>query len=184
MGRITYPEKVKLIVGMISSSVELFETAQSRLEQEFGSIDFCSQILPFTFTQYYTPEMGENLKRRFISFSSLILPDKLAGIKVLTNAIEQEFTAEDKGDRRRINLDPGYLNTAKLVLATTKDHCHRIYLDKGIYAEITMRFVAGTFCQWEWTYPDYRTQEYIDIFNHIRQLFIAQRNAVNSLTAS
>ncbi|MDI6781479.1 MAG: DUF4416 family protein [bacterium] len=173
MGKITYPEKVKLIVGMISPSVELFEASQERLEQEFGSVDFCSQILPFTFTQYYTPEMGHNLKRRFISFSSLILPNELAGIKVLTNSIEQEFTAEDK---RRINLDPGYLNTAKLVLATTKDHSHRIYLDNGIYAEITLRFVAGTFCQWEWTYPDYKTPEYIDIFNHIRQLFMGQRN--------
>ncbi|MEK7275450.1 MAG: DUF4416 family protein [Candidatus Desantisbacteria bacterium] len=176
MGKIIYPEKVKLIIGMLSSSVELFESSQERLEQEFGSVSFCSSILPFTFTQYYTPEMGENLKRRFISFSSPILPEELARIKLLTNSIEQEFAANDK---RMINLDPGYLNTAKLVLATTKDHSHRIYLGNGIYAEITLKFVAGTFCPWEWTYPDYRTTEYIDIFNHIRQLFIVSRDKYN-----
>lgn len=173
MGKITYPEKVKLIIGMLSSSEELFEVAGMRLEQEFGSIDFCSQILPFTFTQYYIPEMGEDIKRRFISFSLLILPEDLAGIKVLTNSIEQEFII---GNKRRINLDPGYITAAKLILATTKDNSHRIYLSNGIYAEITLRFVAGTFCYWEWTYSDYKTPEYIEIFNRIRQLFMGQRN--------
>ncbi|PIY19466.1 DUF4416 domain-containing protein [Candidatus Desantisbacteria bacterium CG_4_10_14_3_um_filter_40_18] len=172
MGKITYPEKVKLIIAMLSSSEELFETAQRRLEQVFGSIDFCSQILPFTFTQYYMPEMGEDLKRRFISFSLRIQSEELAGIKVLTNSIEQEFIV---GDRRRINLDSGYITAAKLILATTKDNSHRIYLSNGIYAEITLRFVSGTFRPWEWTYPDYKTPEYIEIFNHIRQLFMEQR---------
>ncbi|MFH1896760.1 MAG: DUF4416 family protein [Candidatus Desantisbacteria bacterium] len=172
MGKITSPEKVKLIIAMLSSSEELFETVQNRLKQEFGSIDFCSQILPFTFTQYYIPEMGTDIKRRFISFSLLILPEELAGIKVLTNSIEQEFLA---GDKRRINLDSGYITAAKLILATTKDNSHRIYLGKGIYAEITLRFVSGTFRHWEWTYPDYKTPEYIEIFNCIRGLFMEQR---------
>ncbi|MBU0701975.1 DUF4416 family protein [bacterium] len=175
MGKITYPEKVKLIIGMISASEELFEAAQVRLEQEFGSIDFCSQIIPFTFTRYYAPEMGQDLKRIFISFSSLILPEELARIKILTNSIEQEFIVKDK---RRINLDPGYLNTANLVLATTKDNSHRIYLGNGIYVEITLRFIAKTFRQMEWTYPDYQTQDYIEIFNHIRQLFMVQREPI------
>ncbi|MFH1860257.1 MAG: DUF4416 family protein, partial [bacterium] len=98
-----------------------------------------------------------------------------ARIKILTNSIEQEFIDKDK---RRINLDPGYLNTAKLVLATTKDNSHRIYIGNGIYVEITLRFIAKTFRKMEWTYTDYQTQDYIEIFNSVRQLFMVQRKLI------
>jgi len=162
---------VKLIVGMFTAQPELFGVAEDRLSAEFGPIDYESEVLSFDTTTYYAAEFGENLCRKFVSFAELIDPGELAGIKLFTNALEMELAADGK---RRINLDPGYLSLGKLVLATTKDWQHRIYLGQGIFAEVTLRFQKGSFHPWEWTYPDYRSQEYISIFNHIRWIYREQ----------
>lgn len=171
MGKIKKPRPVKLLVGMISAGQELFDLAQHKLKERFGRIDFFSQILPFTTTDYYCQEMGSNLQRRFISFEELINQEELPDIKIFTNLMEEEFSIDSK---RRINLDPGYISLSKLVLATTKDYQHRIYIRDGIYAEVTLRFKSGRFQTWEWTYPDYKTETYLEIFLHIRKLYVEQ----------
>jgi len=171
MGKIKKPELVKLIVGMLSASEELFDLAQERLKDRFGNIDFVSEILPFDATNYYCEEIGSPIMRKFISFEKLISPDELADIKIFTNLLEEEFSVESK---RRINLDPGYISLSKLVLATTKDYQHRIYLRDGIYAEVTLRFKSKRFQTWEWTYPDYKTKAYHKIFLYIRNVYVNQ----------
>ncbi|MEW6607615.1 MAG: DUF4416 family protein [bacterium] len=171
MGEIKLPKPVKLIVGMISGDNKLFELAQQKLMERFGEIDFFSQILPFDSTNYYSHEMGISLKRKFISFAILIDPGQLPDIKIFTNLTEKEFSFDSK---RRINLDPGYISLSKLVLATTKDYQHRIYLRDGIYGEVTLRFKSKEFQNWEWTYPDYRTETYQKIFLEIRKLYVEQ----------
>ena len=156
---------------MFTGDPQLFEMAESRLSEEFGEIDFRSGVLPFDHTSYYAPEFGESLLRKFVSLRRLADPADLADIKVWTNALESDFAAQGK---RRINLDPGYISLSKVVLATTKDHRHRVYLGKGIYAEVTLFFQKGAFHAWEWTYPDYRTEEYIDILSEIRRRYALQ----------
>ncbi len=172
MGKIIGHEPVKLIVGLIGEE-ELFAAVRERLTKKFGRTDYISRIIDFDFTAYYEPEMGTGLKRQFISFAKTIRPEDLAGIKRYTNKLESRFISAK--DRRRVNIDPGYLTLSKLVLATTKDHQHRIYLGKGMFAEVTLRFRGKTFAPWEWTYPDYRTEVYIDIFNRIRALFYREK---------
>jgi hypothetical protein len=169
MGEIRYPAPVKLVVGMISAKVELFSQVQEKLFRRFGDIDFESELIPFTYSDYYNTEMGETLKRKFISFMELIKPEEIVNIKIFTNDLEKEFLYAGS-IRRRINLDPGYLEAGKLVLATTKNHQHRIYLGKGIYGEVTLRYTKKSFQSWEWTYPDYRSEDYLRIFNKIREL--------------
>jgi len=171
MGKVREPLPVKLIAGMFTANTELLEEAKVRLSQEFGPIDYESELLPFDHTTYYAAEFGENLKRRFVAFAELVHPERLAEIKLLTNAMEIEWAVEGK---RRINIDPGYVSHAKLVLATTKNHAHRIYLGQGIYAEVTLHFRSGTFQPWPWTYPDYASLPLIAIFNHIRGLYVKQ----------
>ena len=112
--------------------------------------------------------MGEGLKRRFISFSKLISMGDFYRIKLYANRLESKFLNASK---RLINIDPGYLDQAKFVLASTKDYAHRIYLHKGIFAEIAISYRGNTFTPNEWSYPDYRSKEYIDIFNQIRSLY-------------
>lgn len=171
MGKIKGPLPVKLIASMFTASRELLEEAKVRLSQEFGPIDYESEVLPFDHTTYYAAEFGENLKRRFVAFAELLHPGKLAGIKLLTNALEMAWVIKGK---RRINIDPGYVSRSKLVLATTKNHAHRIYLGQGIYAEVTLHFRGGTFRAWPWTYPDYASLPLIAIFNQIRGLYVKQ----------
>lgn len=171
MGKVKEPLPVKLVVGMISGEESLFEQAEKKLTQEFGSIDFTSSPLPFNCTDYYEEKMQINLKRKFIGFSSLINPAKIVEIKLFTNQLEENFLYPHS-KQRRLNLDPGYITLAKLVLATSKNFQHRIYLGKGIYAEITLRYKRGKgFTCFEWTYPDYRSKEYIEIFNHLREIY-------------
>jgi hypothetical protein len=160
--------KVKLVIGFIYKDEAVFIRALEKLKKQFGKVDFESQAIDFNYTDYYTAEMGSKLKRRFISFSRLIPIQDLYQIKLYTNRLENKF-ANDK--RRQINIDPGYVDLAKLVLATTKDYAHRIFLRKGIFAEVTLTFRNNAFSPNDWTYPDYRTQEYIDIFNQIRKLY-------------
>lgn len=174
MGVAKLHKPVKLIVGMISNDSNLFLKVEKTLEWKFGKIDFRTSMLDFAYTAYYSPEMGENLKRQFISFKRLVEPERLPDIKLYTNRVEQDLSAARNKPSRRINIDPGYLTEAKLVLATTKDNAHRIYLNKGIYAEITLRYTDRSFLPWEWTYKDYQTKEYVDIFNEIRKIYMQQ----------
>lgn len=171
MGSSRKHQSVKLIAGFIFKQDYIYLKAKAFLEKYFGGIDFESQALPFVHTDYYNKELGEDLKRRFIGFKKLINPKDLPRIKILTNKIEKKLSLHNN---RRINIDPGYLDLAKLVLASTKDYRHRIYLNKGIFAEVTLFYQEKTFSPWEWTYPDYKTPEYIKIFNQIREIYVQQ----------
>ncbi len=169
MGEIKTHPPVKLIAGLIFRDEDAAEKAKSSLERRFGKIDFESPVLPFLHTDYYQGEFGVNLKRQFLSFQKLIDPENLSRIKITTNKIEKRLSRDNK---RRINIDPGYLDLSKLVLATTKDYSHRIYLKQGIYAEVTLFYQNREFKPSNWTYPDYRSPEYAEIFNKIRSLYL------------
>ena len=134
--------------------------------------------MSWEFIDYFSRELGENLGRKFLGFERLIDPEELASIKLLTNQLEGKFS---EGGARRINLDPGYVDSAKLVLATTKNRDHRIYIGQGIFAEVTLHFRGKSFRAWEWTYPDYATPEYIAIFNEIRALYRQQMYSEGSV---
>lgn len=175
MGSITTPEPVKAVIGVLTAEPCLLSTVYAELTQRLGPIDFTSELLPFRSTNYYEAEMGPDIHRQFISFERLIDAGTLAEMKLFTNRVEQNFMRQKiDGAARRVNLDAGYLCLAKLVLASTKDHAHRIYLCDGIYAEITLRYYRKTFQPWEWSYPDYRLPAYIAIFNKIREIYRGQ----------
>ncbi|MCK4326268.1 DUF4416 family protein [bacterium] len=171
MGQVRRPEPVKLIIGMISGETGLFALLQERLSQKFGQIDFKSDLMPFNHTHYYEPEMGKDLKRKFVSFQLLVDPENIADVKIFTNNLEREFLYPNS-NRRRINLDPGYIEPSKLILASTKNYQHRIYLGKGIYGEVTLRWTKGSFQHRPWTYPDYKSKDYIEVFNQIRKIYL------------
>jgi hypothetical protein len=173
MGRIISPPPVKLIIGLIFKDEESLRRTEGILRRRFGGIDYESPDIDFNYTDYYEKEFGAGLKRKFLSFTKLIPSEKLSSIKILTNKIEKKLSQKDS---RRINIDPGYLTMAKLVLASTKDYSHRIHLDKGIFAEITLVYQKKNFQPQEWTYPDYQTVEYIEIFKRIRDIYAQQSN--------
>jgi hypothetical protein len=176
MGLISLPHTVKLFVGLLAREFSWLEEARGELSRAFGPIDLASEVIPFTWTGYYAAEMGVDLKRQFFSFERLIDPGEIASIKRRTNEIEEEFAKRIAGGPARpVNLDPGYLDLSKLVLATTKDFAHRIYLEGGIYAEVTLQYHCGRWEALPWTYPDYRSDAYSAFFVALRALFAAQR---------
>ena len=160
---------------MIASEADLFEKAVYYLSKKFGPIDFKSPIFEFDQTNYYKKELGAHLKRQFLSFRNLIAPERLVSIKLFTNGIENKWSRTNH--HRVINLDPGYISLSKLVLATTKNYSHRIYAGQGIFEEVTLYFKDSTFQTLDWTYPDYRTQNYISVFNEVRKKYYLQIEA-------
>ncbi|NBB95666.1 MAG: DUF4416 family protein [Planctomycetes bacterium] len=152
------PQPVKLICGMISGSRPLLDRAAAELETRYGPIDLVSETWPFDFTRYYEPQMGPDLLRQFVAFERLAPPGCLAEVKQATNALEADL-AGGAAVARPINLDPGYLTPAKLVLASCKDFAHRLYLGGGIYAEVTMQYRNG-WQKLDWTFPDYASGRY------------------------
>jgi hypothetical protein len=168
MGTIKSFAPEKLIMGILLSDAELLSAVMECIVKRFGTVDYISDPIDFTFTDYYSPEMGEDIIRYFVSFSQLVLPDALAGIKIETNEMEQTFLT---GGNRRVNLDPGLVNLSRLILASTKNNVHRIPLSHGIYGEVTLVFMNGQFNDLFWTYPDYRSETYKKILTHIRKLY-------------
>jgi hypothetical protein len=169
MGDIHVPIPVLLIVAVSSRHNAAFEWARKRITEVYGPVALASKPFDFTETDYYAPTMGADLKKHFFAFERLIDPAALAGIKVATNEWEAEYAALGKHpESRPLNLDPGYITPAKLVLASTKDHAHRIYLSDGIYAEVTLNYRQRKWQPLEWTYPDYRRADYQAFFTQCR----------------
>ncbi len=147
-------------------------------EEEFGPVGLASEAFAFNDTAYYEPTMGLGLKKQFLAFEHLIDAARLPAIKRQTNAWEEEYaTTAAHAERRPLNLDPGYLSLAKLVLASSKDHAHRIYLSDGVYAEITLRYHQKAWQPWDWTFPDYRRADYQRFFDRCRQYLRSRRSA-------
>lgn len=179
MGSPETPRAVKLFVGMLAPAAEWFSRGALALEKQFGPVDFESFPRPWAHTDHYAREMGPRLWRKFVFFRDLISPESLWRIKQATNRLEREFS-ENRGKAlcRRLNLDPGYLAEPKVVLASTKDYSHRLYLQGGIYAEVTLLYEGGGFRSLPHTYPDYRTAEYLSLFDQVRKAYRARLREV------
>ncbi|MDP2646174.1 MAG: DUF4416 family protein [Desulfobacterales bacterium] len=160
---------VKLVIGLFMQDKGLCGPLAASLEQEFGPIDTVSAWLPFDYTAYYEDEMGAPLFRRMLTFKSLIRPGGLPDIKLTTNGLEQSCLNSGK---RRVNIDPGYLTLERFVLATGKNFTHRIYLAKGIYADLTLIYQKGGFQKLPWTYPDYEDRRMKAFLEKVRRKYV------------
>lgn len=176
MALIRNPLPVKLFVGMLSPEPALFDACIEILSKEYGSIDYQSDVLPWDKTEYYQDEMGAGIVRKFIFFERLMDPGDLPKVKLFTDKLEKELSLRTETTTcRRINLDPGYVTEAKVVLATTKDFSHRLYIGSRIFAEVTLRYNLREkdFGPFDYTYPDYRTPAYRAVFLKARDLLRA-----------
>jgi hypothetical protein len=163
--------KVKPVCGvMFQPQIDLVRIVQE-LQFVMGSVDQQSGVFDFSFSDYYEDEMGLGLKKVFLSFHSLVDPGNLPMIKLETNEIETRWSEAGK---RRVNLDPGYITGSKLVLASTKDFAHRVFIGDGIYGDVQLRYIHNRFRANEWTYPDYQIGLALSFFEGIRTKFIKQ----------
>lgn len=165
------PLSVKLIIATLDSDENLLNEAREKLLHHFGPIDFTSPPFPFTLTNYYVPEMGAPITRRFHGFEQLISPGDLARIKLTTNTLENALSRNGK---RLVNLDPGYLDPDKLVLASAKYNGQKIYLAEGIWADLTLHYEKGHFTAYPWSFADFRSGAYEKIFLRLREIYKTQ----------
>jgi len=171
MSKPNMAEKVKLIFSLFAKNAELINDTVGVLSSSFGQPDFISAVIPFDYTDYYGAEMGENLVRRFMTMEKLIRPEELPDVKLVTNEIEDKLAANEQ---RGINIDPGYISKAHLILATGKSYTHRPYLWDGIYADLTLIYQGKKFCSLPWTYPDYADENQLMMLGRIREKYLLQ----------
>lgn len=172
MGEIRRPPPVLRLVAAFGGSSDALAWARAEAEAAWGPIVEISERFEFAETDYYAPTMGPGLLKQFLAFGELADSSELASWKQATNAWEGRFAAiAGDGPARPLNLDPGYLDRGKLVLASTKDHAHRIHLRDGIYAETTLFFMRGAWRPREWTFPDYRREDYHRFFVRCRERY-------------
>lgn len=167
LGQIRAPEKVTPIASVFAADKNMFAMTEAVLTPRLGKCIYRSEPMPFAHTNYYTDEMGPDLKRIVFAFDELVDPKELVALKIWSNSLEETWSQDGC---RRVNIDMGYVSLAKLVLATTKDHAHRLYLGQGIYGEVTLHYTGGEFLPWPWTYPDYASASYRQLFGAIREL--------------
>lgn len=177
MGSLHSYNPVKLFVGVLVSDPAILAPVERRLTESYGPVDHRSPIIPFDFTGYYVAEMGGHIDRVFFSFERLIEADRLPQFKRQTNKLEEEMAPLLPSVKRPVNLDPGYIEQAKVILASTKNFYHRIYLGDGVFGEVTMHFRNNAYEFFPWTYPDYKSSKYQEFFLKLRQLYRSQLRA-------
>ena len=176
MGQVFDFEKEKLIVGVIYNDAEIYERAVAMLTEAFGEIDGESERFSFSreFSDYYDEELGGEGQRVIFSFKETVDPSRQAEIKMATNEMERVLSEEGN---RKINLDPGFINHGRLMLATTKKAGFRIPLENGIYTELTLFWAKGEWHKLPWSYRDYQSERVQKFLTETRKRYLEERKA-------
>ena len=174
MGAVYEFDKEKLIMGIIYHDVEVFERAMAILTEKFGEVEDMCEEFSFSkeFSSYYDTELGGEGMRRIYSFKRLVDPSEHADIKTFTNELELSLSPEGM---RLINLDPGFINHGRLMLATTKNTGFRVALKDGIYTELTLFYARGGWNKFPWTYRDYQSKKVQDFLTVVRKKYLEER---------
>ncbi len=175
MWEVNEPKPVKLIIGILAADENSLQAGLESTIAQFGAPDLTSQVFGFTQTEYYKDQTGDNILRQFVSFDKLIDPGELSKIKLKTNDIEEKLAKKlALPFPRPVNLDPGMIEPAKLILASTKNFSHRIYIGDNIYAELTLSYCKGEWESYKYTFPDYKETRYHEFFSRVRDRLVEQ----------
>ncbi len=166
-------EPVKLFAAVLYREESSLEQARKLLSGTFGPEDYVSRPVLFDHTEFYREEMGEPLYRIFTSYSPLVHPQYLVTAKLEAGRIEQELAGS--AGKRRVNIDPGVLDYLKVVLASFKYQAQKIYLDRGVWADLILYYRKGGWAKFEWTFPDFKAGLYDRSLLEVRRIYKRQR---------
>jgi hypothetical protein len=172
----TSPKPVKYFVAILWKDESGLSAACALMKQSWGVIDYQGPDRPFDCTDYYDEEMGQGLQRRIVSFADLRSPEELASGKLRCNDIEENLRPAPAG--RNVNLDIGYLDHNKIVLASVKGLGQKIYLSQGIYADLVARYGHGRYQPFEWTFPDFKAGRYDEELKSIRERYLSDSKEI------
>ena len=173
------PQPVKVFAGVLWTTPEAWRAGLSEMEGVWGEHDLLNEPVPFTFSDYYRDEMGPELQRQFAGFSQLVDPGLLPQLKLQANEIEARLAPDGK---RTVNIDVGYVDYHKVVLASTKAGPQKIYLAQGIWADMVLMYRKGEFHTFPWSFADFAQGAYDDFFLALRQRYKSDLNACKSTT--
>lgn len=171
MGVVRVREPVMWVAGAFGRDLAALAWTKAALMERLGGIACESEPFDFVETACYRKQMGTGLKKQFWVFERLSAPDGLPELKRWTNELEARY--RDSGDfpvARPLNIDPGYMTLGKLVLASTKDHSHRVFIGEGMFAEVTLHYRDNRWEFWPWTYHDYRRENVLEFFTRARRI--------------
>lgn len=157
--------EAKPILLMLTSKIDLRDEIISEFRAHIGGADYIGPWHPFTHTNYYAQEMGEGLMRCMVSFERVISPDEITSLKSKTKEIEDKYRMEG---RRTVNLDPGYLDLHKFILASGKGGGHMLMISKNVFVDLLLWYNKG----WQplpWSYPDFKDGTYFKDLDRIRK---------------
>ena len=177
MSELTNPVKANLTVSVMFRDENLLAEVRSILGKKYGKIDAVSDAYNFSsISPYYDPEMGSDIKKIIFSFKKTVPRDILANVKLFCVKIEQKYS---RNGHRLVNLDPGLLTLENFILATGKNYSHRIYLKKGVFAEVTLMFgKKNVIKELPWTYRDYLYEPARSFLLYVREIYRGKRAAV------
>lgn len=166
------PMPAILFCAVLASDWTRREELLGELRAEFGEIDYISEPIAFVETAYYDKELGTPIFRHIFGFTSLIDQDRLREVKIACNRLEQQYSRPD--GRRLFNIDPGLLTYERVVLATGKNRSHRIYLGRGIFADLELTFMGNEWNSLPWTFPDYAGPKIQNQLTKLREMYRAK----------
>ncbi|MBI4040380.1 MAG: DUF4416 family protein [Deltaproteobacteria bacterium] len=164
------PKPVKFFLSFLYPTGFSYDAFLGQASEKWGPHDLFYADLSFHHTTYYEAEMGKNLLRGIVGFKKMMGRETLKEMKQWAMTCEQRF--QKSNGSRVINIDPGYVNDAQLVLATRKNFSHRIYLGEGIFADLTLFYKNGAFQSLPWTYPDYAEQPLKGMIDEMRKDYL------------
>lgn len=178
MGKVFVPDPVKLIFGVMWNQATDPVNVISFLENTWGEIESQSVVFDFGFTDYYLDESGPNLKKQYIALRNVVDINHIPEIKINSNILENKFFTLD--DHRSVNLDPGYISEAKLVMATTKNLPHRVYIGLNMFADLQMIYKKPSFRPTPWAFGDIKQDALIAFFNEVRENYMRQLKSLRA----
>lgn len=165
MARVRDIKPVKPICGITFAHSVGLEDILEALVGVMGREEERSEVFEFDHTTYYAEEMGEGLRKVFVGFRGVIEPGRLPEMKRRTIDLEARWSEDGN---RRVNLDPGYVTQAKVVMASAKDFAHRVFIGDGIYGDVQLQYKDNEFRIQPWTFPDYRSETVLSFFHAVR----------------
>jgi len=174
--RLKPPSPARYFFAIAASSRAAHHESERLIAEKLGSLDFRSEIINFSdFSTYYDQEFGGHCWKYLVALKAPLPVDQIVPIKLLTEQIEAELAHETEGGRQRtVNIDPGFVTGWQVVLASVKIHSHRIYVNRGVYCELTLLYRDKAFQSFPWTYNDYQSPPFLDFLNKLRREYVRQ----------
>lgn len=160
------------VVGILAQPDRDVARPLQLMDDQFGPRYLDAEPYDFDFTDYYHEEHGAPLSRRWSVYESLFDPEQLPSRKRTAMSIEDRFT--DGDENRYFNVDVGYVTGSSFVLASRKNHSHRIYLGQGIYGEVTLRYEQGEWREGPHTYPEFSSPGQVEWLDDAREWWLSQ----------